>query len=157
MWIIANSIINTVSSLKELICVTRLFCREFISGNIKNYIHERIKNYVIKKYELGLVKPVNIKMGPKIGQFYDIHYHFGSTKYIARTAKKRGLVENIDSAVGKKYENDQDEDITDMIKMYHGPSKDFHGIKTSPHMLGYEYIKIEYSTGTALYTRDEHM
>ena len=149
MWVVINSFANTCSSIKNLFAYTVLFYKELINGTVSEYIHQHVRNYMIQKYQIGLVKPVNIKVDGKVQQYYDLLYYFGTTKYTLRFPRRRGVC-SIYSALGCEIGSTEEVDICDTLKLYMGPSHNFYGIKTTCKMLGYESIKIEYASGCVI-------
>jgi hypothetical protein len=67
---------------------------------------------------------------------YDITYYDGVKKYIVHFPKKRGACK-----ISKIYDQDGN-DVTPIVLTYMGPSHNFHGIPTSPEMLGYESLDV---------------
>lgn len=73
---------------------------------------------------------------------YDVAYYHGSYRYTIRFPKSRGP-----SRI-TKITTVYDVDVTSIVKTFMGPCHNFHGIPTTPKMLGYASLTIELYGGT---------
>lgn len=70
-------------------------------------------------------------------KYYTINYYHGFRYYKIRTPRVRGPCKF------DKVFDQCDNDVTEKIKQYAGPSHNFHGIPTTPGMLGYSSLKFD--------------
>jgi hypothetical protein len=97
-----------------------------------NFIMSLIKEYFVK-YLSGKC----IELSPK---YYKIHYPYGVNWYTIIVPRKRGPY-RITEIYGFTYSDPEEQlTITKSINKIMGPSHNFHGIPTSPKMLGYKKI-----------------
>jgi hypothetical protein len=122
------------------------FVRDY-GGNIISwktmcdYIIYQTRLWTTKKFENGLIT-IN-------KNYYTVTYYDGDNKYNIRFPKNRGIRQIIKVTSSGK-------DITKEILQFMGPSHNFHGINTSPQLLGYEDLIITYRNGTQFkYNNDD--
>ena len=90
-------------------------------------------------------------------------YYDGETKYSVRFPKKRGpcpffRVEHVRKESIREVEPDsfficastQITDLTEEIRKFAGPCHNFHGIQTTPKMLGYDSLTFYFRTGNVV-------
>lgn len=82
---------------------------------------------------------------------YDLVYYDGDRRFHVRFPKRRGVRQIV------KATTPNDEDVTGQLIAFLGPGHNFHGIPTTPRLLGWtEGIKIQYRNGTEVeYSSDE--
>ena len=112
--------------------------------SIREYCWVRIRMYVMYLFDIGL------KTYP---QHYELEYYHGSKRYRIVFPKKRGT-----RSITQVLTSDN-VDITKDVHEALGPANNFHGIPTTPRMLGYpstevEYIKMKYKDGSTREYRD---
>lgn len=90
---------------------------------VKEYGILRWRNLWLNYFSTGLL----IKQNKKCY----ISYYDGVTKYTVVFEPKRGPCQFCQVL------NDENEDVTNKIREYAGPSHNFHNVKTSPSLLGY--------------------
>jgi len=106
--------------------------------SIREYCWVRSRMYVMYLFDISL-KPYP--------QHYELEYYYGSKRYRVLYPKRRGA-----RPITQVLTSD-DVDITKEVYEVMGPANNFHGIPTTPKMLGYpstevEYIKVKYKDGT---------
>ncbi len=112
--------------------------------SIREYCWVRSRMYVMHLFDISL------KSHP---QHYELEYYYGSKNYRIVYPKRRGprsIVQVLTS---------DDVDITKEVYEFLGPANNFHGIPTTPKMLGYpstevESIKVKYKNGVIKEYRD---
>lgn len=115
---------------------------------IREYYWIRARIYIMHLFDIGL------KTFP---QHYELEYYHGSKRYRIVFPKRR---ERGPRPITQVMTSD-DIDITKEVHEISGPANNFHGILTSPKMLGYpstevEYIKVKYKNGAVrTYRNDE--
>lgn len=90
-----------------------------------------------------------------LGNAYNLDYYDGSTKYSVRFPKKRGpcpfskveyvkeeCIRDSDGVTSVAYIID----VTEKIRKFAGPCHNFHGIETTPKMLGYKSLTFYFRT-----------
>ena len=107
---------------------------------LKDYIIFRIKKYIKNKFSLTTLH--------NRGKYYELVYHptggDPDEQYSIIFPKNR-RPRRIVSA------RDQDDiDVTQRIFQTMGISKNFHGISTTPRMLGYQELKVRYRNGSQI-------
>jgi hypothetical protein len=112
--------------------------------SIREYCWVRVRMYIIHLLDIKL------KMYP---QHYELEYYYGSKRYRVIYPKRRG------PRPFTQVTTSDDVDITNEIYEAMGPANNFHGIPTTPKMLGYpstevEYIKMKYKDGSIREYRD---
>ncbi|GAG01492.1 unnamed protein product, partial [marine sediment metagenome] len=100
---------------------------------VGEFIVYKIRNYAAQFLESG-----HLTVKPK---HYELTYYDGTRKYQIRFPKHRGVRQIV------KVETD-DGDITEDIFRLLGPSHNFHGIKTTPELLGHSSLRVRYRNGT---------
>ena len=103
-------------------------------GFVYNFFMFKIQSCVVQHFENGLV----VKK-----KHYEITYNDGDRKYQIRFPKHRGVRQII-----RVETTEEPKDITDDILKLLGPSHNFHGIPTTPELLGYDSLKIYYRNDT---------
>jgi hypothetical protein len=81
---------------------------------------------------------------------YELTYYNNSLKYTAVWPKKRGPCPFSEVSANDLFLIN---DCTEKIRHYAGPSHNFHGIQTTPNMLGYEDLTFTLRNGKSLYFR----
>lgn len=119
------------------------------SGNITtNIISEfltfRIRSYLSEKLESGHLS----KGGNRIG---DLVYYDVDRKFRVRFPKQRGVRQIINVTC------ENGEDITPYIFEVLGPGNNFHGIPTTPKILGYDFLSVRYRNGDEIDFRDDEI
>ena len=83
------------------------------------------------------------------GRVYTLEYEYSERQYkicFPKDRKPRDI----------KYAFSEGDDVTKDIYSYLGPAHNFHGIRTTPNMLGYSNIEIKYRNGEIVkYDGDE--
>jgi hypothetical protein len=103
---------------------------------LAEFIIFKLRSSISVHLETGLlVKPKT--------NFYDLIYYDGVNRYVVRFPRVRGPSKIF------QITDDQNTDVTDKIKEYLGPSHNFHGISTSPALLGYKSLTFEMIDGQA--------
>lgn len=97
--------------------------------------------YKIRKFFSFHLESGKVDFSPK---HIDVTYYEGDRKFIIRFPRKRGAG-NIVCVTDSSGKN-----ITSDIIKYAGPCENFHGIETTPGLLGYEEITIETIYGDKL-------
>src|SRR5690242_13174803 len=128
---IALSVVSTVGKISGVV-------NAFRTGDLK--VHTA-KDYAVYRFRDWCIKNLDCGRVESYPKFYDMVYHDGDRKYKIRFPKKSGLrqIVNVTSHNG--------EDITHDILEYLGPSRNFHGIPTSPELLGYKTLRVVYRNG----------
>jgi hypothetical protein len=84
-----------------------------------------------------------------------LDYRDGSQEYTIAFPRVRGpakfthVVGSTSSAPGQGPGAEGNEVVTDIIKKFAGPSHNFHGIPTTPSMLGFQFLTFHYRNGDA--------
>lgn len=104
--------------------------------NIFDLVIFKTRQYITTLLENGHVIP-----GKK---YNDLVYWIGTQRYIVRFPKVRG------PAKYHKITTDEGEDITEYLSSYLGPYHNFHGIPTTPQMLGYSNVVFFMKNDTTL-------
>lgn len=93
---------------------------------------------MVKMFECGSLK--------SNGGIYEIVYHDTPHKYRVRfpKSKVRGPSQIL-KVKGTRIGKTDMEDITELYKEYNGPAKNFHGVPTSPNLLGFQMIEITFA------------
>ena len=120
---------------------------EITFKSIREYYWVRARMYVMYLFDIG------IKTYP---QHYELEYYHGYKRYRIVFPKKRGARPITQALTSDNI------DITKDIHEALGPANNFHGISTTPKMLGYpstevEYIKVRYKDGSAREYRDDEI
>ena len=74
----------------------------------------------------------------------EVHYYDGFNKHVVRFPKKRGPTPFV------RVCDENETDVTANIMRYCGPSRNFHGIPTSPQLLGYNKLSFTMKSGNVL-------
>jgi hypothetical protein len=86
------------------------------------------------------------------GDYTDLIYYDGPERYVVRFPKRRAPSPFI-SVVDR-----EGIDVTMSIRVYAGRHHNFHGIVTTPYLLGYPYLKFVTSGGDEIeFTTHEHI
>ena len=105
------------------------------------FIQFKLRQYAAKHLESGLLI---VKKDT-----YELIYYNDSIKYVVVFPKKRGPCPFSEVIM---YSNENlIVDVTEKVRMYAGPSHNFHGIQTTPAMLGLEDLKFNFRNGTSHY------
>ncbi len=112
--------------------------------SIREYCWVSARMYVMYLFDIGL------RTYP---QHYELEYYHGSKRYRIVFPKRRGA-----RSITQVLTSDN-VDITKDIHEIMGPSNNFHGIPTTPKMLGYsskeaDHIKMKYKNGSTRMYRD---
>jgi hypothetical protein len=107
------------------------------------FIQFKLRQYAAKHLESGLLI---VKKDT-----YELIYYNDSIKYVVVFPKKRGPC-----PFSEVFANDMFliDDVTEKVRMYAGPSHNFHGIQTTPAMLGFEDLRFNFRNGTSHYFRN---
>lgn len=140
------SLTNLISSSKDQIKTVKNVCNAFNKGNISL---KSILEYIIHKFRLKFSQILECGHVESHDDFYDITYYVSSRKYRIRFPKKHGLrqILSVKSLHG--------EDLTEKTIEFMGPSKNFHGIPTTPNLMGHEGLIIKYRNGKIVNVRDD--
>jgi hypothetical protein len=95
------------------------------------YSKLRLRYYILSYIGAGCLESITNGAGES---FHEIGYYSGGDRYVLRFPKNRGPGQ-VSSVVGSG-----GEDLTEQIKMYMGASKNFHGIPTTPKLLGFDKL-----------------
>lgn len=102
----------------------------------------KARNYLSRRFEIGWL--VYDGRG-----FYDLSYFEGVTPYKVRFPRKRGPRSFSSSTSGEK-------DVTGDILTFAGPSHNFHGIPTTPKLLGLDSLTLVFSEDRSItFEKDE--
>lgn len=72
---------------------------------------------------------------------HDIHYKHNGVSYVVRARKRRGPCPFTHVFTDQKHE------ITEQIKVFCGPTYNFHGVSTTPQLLGYNSLTFRMRNG----------
>lgn len=114
-------------------------------------------------FQLRILSAKHLETGlvTKLDRFIDIVYYDGPTRYVARFPKQRGPCPFSSASVTQIvargiYNSDPDitmtnssSEIINRVREFAGPSHNFHGIPTTPRMLGYENLTLNYRDDTS--------
>lgn len=87
---------------------------------------------------------------------HNLVYYDGPLKYSVRFPKKRGpcpygLITTTGNRQGRFQSMDQTPfDVTEEVRVFAGPSHNFHGIPTTPKMLGYQNLTFHFRSGSVV-------
>ena len=95
---------------------------------VKDFCMLKLRTKISNSLETGLL------IKPSKYHFYDLIYYDDLNRYIVRFPKVRGP-----SNISQILTNDVI-DVTNKVKEYMGPSHNFHGIPTTPDMLGFDSL-----------------
>jgi hypothetical protein len=151
MWFYLTTSIATISSLFVIykyrnIQIGKLYdtLKTYTTGTVLFF--KFIKNYDSKTILQSGRQLVTYYISQKLvevnGKYVTLHYPYGVHWYKLRFKRKLGPCRIVD--IKDEHENN----VTEVIKTYLGPSYDFHGIPTTPYCLGYESLTFEYMNGT---------
>lgn len=101
------------------------------------FIKLKIRTWVQTTLETGVL------IHPR-GKFCELVYHDGTNRYVVRFPKTRGP-----GKVSMVLDENQ-EDVTFRIREYMGPCHNFHGIVTTPAVLGYKKLLFSLRDGRKL-------
>ena len=119
----------------------------FLSKTLKLVL---LFSYTLYKIKLMFINSNSVVISKTCSE---ITYYRGITQYKLRYPRNITGPRKI-----RKIITSSGTDITDIIFKYMGPDKDFHGIKTTPKLLGYqENIIVEYINKVVEYKPDEHI
>lgn len=106
-------------------------------GATVEFVKLKTRMWVQRSLETGVLTH------PK-GKFCELVYHQGTSRYIVRFPKTRGP--------GKvsMVLDENEEDVTSKIREYMGPCHNFHGIITTPKVLGYKKLSFSLRDGRKL-------
>lgn len=123
--------LTNLSEMKRKMITTRDVIigikNNFSTQIVKDYVSFKMKAYLINHLDIGKVESVG-KTGYRVSYFYDV----GDHQYTIHFPKHRGARK----ITGVK-DLEGDADITEIIYKAMGPSHNFHGIPTTPALLGY--------------------
>lgn len=108
-----------------LVC---LFVKSRCSGEA---LINRLRRWIAKLLQLGHLE--------RTGATYTLVYHHGSTRHRVVFPIRRGPT-RIHSIVTER--DGIEEDVTSSIREVMGPGHNFHGIPTTPKMLGYDTLTV---------------
>lgn len=126
----------------ERYSIVREIYRYLSIVTIFEFIRFRLRQIASRNLEIGLLKVKN--------NVYELTYYNDSLKYIAVWPKRRGPCPFSQVMANNLFLID---DVTEQVRMYAGPSHNFHGIQTTPFMLGYEDLIFTLRNGKTLYFR----
>jgi len=106
------------------------FIRENTNDSLWNIIKELIL-YKTRTYILNIMSTGLVVRYPPAMSYTDLVYHDGSDLYTVRFPKQRG------PRPFTSVSNEKGEDVSDVLIKYMGPYNNFHGIPTTPVMLGF--------------------
>jgi hypothetical protein len=111
---------------------------------LKNFISMKIRGKVLSWLNAGLAIDRSTHL--------EVNYFLGDRWYSIAIPKNRNRqIASIFSPHSFSRENEEDVkidiDITQKIESYLGPHRNFHGVATTPKMLGYNNLIVEYKNG----------
>jgi uncharacterized protein DUF5772 len=110
-----------------------------IFNSLTSYVKQILRSWLIK--EQGLIRS---------STGYNLYYTNGSNEYCVKFSNRAGPTRFI------KVVDENDKNVTDNIKSFYGISKNFHGIPTSPNLLGYKSLSfIMLGSEVKTFTGDE--
>lgn len=127
---VSLSVISTIGKISGIAGAYR--SGDISVDTVKDYAVYRFREWCIRNLECG-----HVTSYPK---FYDMVYYDGDRKYRIRFPKKLGLRQ-----ITRVTHNEKD--VTNLIIEFLGPSRNFHGIPTSPDLLGWSSLKVKYRNG----------
>lgn len=112
--------------------VSPALAASFIRSKCSGEAHtSRLRRWIAKVLEIGHIE--------RDGDVYTLVYHHGSTRHRIVFPIRRGPT-RISAIVTER--DGVEEDVTDSVREMMGPGHNFHGIPTTPRMLGYETLTI---------------
>jgi len=132
--------LQLVASLKKIFKCAHWSLKQILKGKaqtVKELCILEVRTWLVEKFDLG-----SLIVGKK---YCTLTYFHGDRKFRVKFPKKRGprsitLIETLD-----------DKNVTKEVIEMMGPSHNFHGISTSPLLLGYNGLKITYRNGMVSY------
>lgn len=112
---------------------------------VLEYIKVNVRIKILNLFQSGVL------VKNKENSFIDLIYHDGYEVYVARFPKKRGP---------RSFTNIMDTngvDVTSHVSIFLGPNNNFHGIKTTPAMLGFEGLTFEKNGASKFFSKDEEI
>lgn len=99
-----------------------------------DYAKFRIRMNILNALQSGIL------VKKKENSFIDLTYHDDDEIYVIRMPKRRG------PRPFTKVLDHQGNDVTKYIKTYMGPNNNFHGVRTTPKLLGFESLSFQSKT-----------
>jgi hypothetical protein len=140
LWYVVMVFIFGISWIYRDVLITRYKIAMELYRNVTlsilvEYAIFRFRNYITERLETGLLQRQK-------KTHFDLVYYDGPNKYIVRFPKVRGPT-RMSQAI-----SESGDDITEILRQYIGPSHNFHGIPTTPALLGFRQIKIIFKDET---------
>lgn len=132
----ASTIIKFVKSVKDNALVYKEIYRAASWRTIADFCTFKTRLVLSRHFETGFLSGTP--------QNHSLVYYDGSTKYIIRFPKKRGPCTFSQVTCSS---DDLVADVTEDIRRFAGPSHNFHGIPTTPKMLGFDNLTFVYRNG----------
>jgi len=165
MWVFISTLIFTLlfTDFKDVItsvCNSAYSCVKLLkllspSLNLVRHIDSKmIRDYIIFKLRLTMTKYLESGLLSSSTSHYELIYFSGTQKYRILFPKKRGpksvtkVVTHCDIIT---------KDVTCHILECMGPSHNFHGISTTPFLLGYKNLTFILRNGTELIFTDKEL
>lgn len=115
----------------------------YIANFSRDYFLYKTRMYFTSIFSSGIVERKD-----KI-PYIDITYYDDQSMHIVRFPKKRGPRSFI------RVYDENSNDVTERITLFMGPCHNFHGIPTTPKMLGHNLLKFTGIKGDKTYRRDD--
>lgn len=128
----AKNIINFISKAKENTSAFREIYKTVSWNTMADFCIFKIRTNLSSYFETGL-----LSKGSKV---CNLVYYDGSSKYLVCFPKTRG-------PCPFSQVNEYGIDVTEKIREFSGPSHNFHGIPTTPEMLGFDKLTFIYKNG----------
>jgi len=126
-------ILSRLSDTREKIKLIRAVTNESILSMTKDFIIYRTRIYISSIFSTGVL--IRYKHSP----YTDLIYQDGFDLYTIRFPKQRGL------KPFTRVRNEKGEDVSNILNKYLGPYNNFHGVQTTPTMLGFSKLEFENS------------
>lgn len=123
-----------ISNIGERIRFVRENTNDSLWNITKELILYKTRTYILNMMATGLV----VRYPPTMS-YTDLVYHDGSDLYTVRFPKRRG------PRPFTSVSNEKGEDVSDVLIKYMGPYNNFHGIPTTPFMLGFVELSFKNS------------
>jgi len=124
-----SSIVSFVKNFQNNLPLYHELYKNLSTVAMADFVHFRLRRIASEHLETGLLKVKH--------KTYELTYYNDSIKYIIVFPKKRGPCPFFDVFTMTP----QGEiNVTEQIRKYAGPSHDFHCVKTTPEMIGYDNL-----------------
>lgn len=123
-YAIASSFYKNINWRKYFLYISTIF----------HFVRMNLKKCIISYFDIGYMKSCQ--------NSYDLHYFFNGYYYKIRFPQEKKMMRRI-----IRFQDENDNIINSTILTYAGPFLNFHHIPTTPKLLGYKVVKVNYKLG----------